>query len=63
MSQYLESLKEGDTINFRGPSGKLQYLGNGEFSIKNMRKEPPIIHKVQKINMIAGNIKVYFFKN
>lgn len=54
MSQYLESLKIGDTIDVRGPSGRLQYLGNGTFSIKNMRKEPPSIIKVKKVNMIAG---------
>ena len=29
MSQYLESLKIGDTIDVRGPSGKLHYLGRG----------------------------------
>ena len=29
MSQYLESLKIGDTIDIRGPSGKLTYLGRG----------------------------------
>lgn len=57
MSQHLESLKIGDTIDVRGPSGRLQYLGNGTFSIKNMRKEPPSILKVKKVNMIAGKIK------
>lgn len=29
MSQYLESLKIGDTIDVRGPSGKVTYLGRG----------------------------------
>lgn len=54
MSQYLESLKIGDTIQVRGPSGRLQYLGNGKFSIKKLRNEPPQIVKVNKVNMIAG---------
>lgn len=30
MSQYLESLKIDDTIDFRGPSGLLVYKGKGE---------------------------------
>lgn len=54
MSQYLESLSLLDTIDVRGPSGRLQYLGNGEFSIKNLRKSPPTIVKVKYVNMIAG---------
>lgn len=30
MSQYLESLRINDTIDFRGPSGLLVYKGKGE---------------------------------
>lgn len=30
MSQYLESLKINDVIDFRGPSGLLVYKGKGE---------------------------------
>lgn len=30
MSQYLESLKIGDCIDFRGPSGLLVYKGKGQ---------------------------------
>lgn len=30
MSQYLESLRINDTIDFRGPSGLLVYKGRGE---------------------------------
>ncbi|KAG5676454.1 hypothetical protein PVAND_006288 [Polypedilum vanderplanki] len=54
MSQYLDEMKIGDTIAFRGPSGKLQYLGKGKFAIKKLRKDPPQIINVQKVNMIAG---------
>lgn len=54
MSQYLESLKIGDTIDVRGPSGRLNYLGNGKFSIKKLRKDPPQIVNVKKLSMIAG---------
>lgn len=54
MTQYLDALKIGDTIAFRGPSGKLQYLGNGKLSIKKLRKDPPQIVNVKKVNLIAG---------
>lgn len=54
MTQYLDELNVGDKIAFRGPSGKLQYLGNGKFSIKKLRKDPPQIVNVKKVNMIAG---------
>ena len=36
MSQYLDTLKVGDTVDIRGPAGKLTYLGRGEFSINFM---------------------------
>jgi len=54
MTQFLDEMKIGDKIAFRGPSGKLQYLGNGKLSIKKLRKDPPQIVNVKKINMIAG---------
>jgi cytochrome-b5 reductase len=54
MTQFLDELNIGDKIAFRGPSGKLQYLGNGKFSIKKLRKDPPQIVNVKKVNMIAG---------
>lgn len=54
MSQYVDSLKIGDTIAFRGPTGKLQYLGNGQFSIKRKLKEPPSKVYADTINLIAG---------
>lgn len=54
MSQHVDELKIGDTITFRGPTGKLQYQGNGKFSIKRLRKEPAIEVQVDTLNMIAG---------
>jgi len=54
MSQYVDSLKIGDTIAFRGPTGKLQYYGNGKFTIKRLRKEPPAEVHADVVNMIAG---------
>ena len=49
MSQHVESLKIGDTIEFRGPSGRLVYKGKGVFAIKLLRKDPPIEHSVKKV--------------
>lgn len=49
MSQHLESLKIGDTVEFRGPSGRLVYKGAGKFAIKLLRKDPPVEHFVTKV--------------
>uniref|UniRef100_A0A8C7P7P0 NADH-cytochrome b5 reductase n=1 Tax=Oncorhynchus mykiss TaxID=8022 RepID=A0A8C7P7P0_ONCMY len=54
MSQYLESLRIGDTIDFRGPSGLLVYQGNGAFAIKAEKKAEPVIKTSKKVGMIAG---------
>lgn len=54
MSQHLDAMKVGDTIAFRGPNGKLQYLGKGQFSVKVQRKDPPKQLSVKRVNMIAG---------
>ncbi|KAJ8931510.1 hypothetical protein NQ314_015583 [Rhamnusium bicolor] len=58
MTQHLESLKIGDTIEIRGPSGRLQYLGHGKFSIKKLRKDPPIIITAKKVGLIAGGVGI-----
>uniref|UniRef100_A0A1B6E148 NADH-cytochrome b5 reductase n=2 Tax=Clastoptera arizonana TaxID=38151 RepID=A0A1B6E148_9HEMI len=54
MSQHLNSLNIGDLIDVRGPSGRLQYLGKGKFSMKLLRKDPPKIVGVKNVGMIAG---------
>ncbi|KAF2364095.1 Oxidoreductase FAD/NAD(P)-binding [Trinorchestia longiramus] len=54
MSQHLENMKIGDTIDVRGPSGQLEYLGKGQFSIKPDKKSPPNVITAKKVNMIAG---------
>ncbi|KAG8336162.1 NADH-cytochrome b5 reductase 3 [Homalodisca vitripennis] len=54
MSQYLNDMKVGDSIDVRGPSGRLKYLGSGRFSLKLLRKDPPRIVTVNKVVMIAG---------
>lgn len=54
LTQYMDQMLFGDKIAFRGPSGKMQYLGNGMFSIKKLRKDPPQTMTVKNVNMIAG---------
>jgi cytochrome-b5 reductase len=54
LTQYLESLPLGATIDVRGPSGRLVYNGAGEFAIRADKKTPPTIVRVSKVNMIAG---------
>lgn len=54
LSQYIENMSIGDTIDFRGPSGKLEYLGYGVFSIRGKSKEPPVEVHAKNLAMIAG---------
>lgn len=54
MSQYLESLRIGDAIDFRGPSGLLVYQGKGKFAIRLDKKSDPVITTAKQIGMIAG---------
>jgi len=53
MSQHLDSLQIGDSIEMRGPKGHMEYLGQGNFTLKLMRK--PLQHRCAKhFGMIAG---------
>jgi len=54
MSQHLESLKIGDTIDFRGPNGLIVYEGKGKFLVRSDKKSQPIVRKVKNVGMIAG---------
>ncbi|XP_044041954.1 NADH-cytochrome b5 reductase 3 [Siniperca chuatsi] len=54
MSQYLESLRLNDTIDFRGPSGLLVYKGKGVFAIQPDKKSPAVTKTAQNVGMIAG---------
>ncbi|XP_037779511.1 NADH-cytochrome b5 reductase 3-like isoform X1 [Penaeus monodon] len=54
LSQYLEGMKIGETIDVRGPSGLLEYRGRGVFAIKPDKKSPPNLTTAKKVNMIAG---------
>uniref|UniRef100_A0A7S2WM80 cytochrome-b5 reductase n=1 Tax=Mucochytrium quahogii TaxID=96639 RepID=A0A7S2WM80_9STRA len=48
MSQHISSLPIGHTMRLRGPKGKLEYLGNGEFRIRKKQRT------IRKLGMIAG---------
>jgi len=54
LTQYLENLKINDTIDVRGPSGRLVYNGKGEFAIRPDKKSQPVIHRAKRVGMIAG---------
>lgn len=54
MSQHLESLKIGDSILIRGPSGKIVYERAGVFAVRKSKTSPPSRVKCRKIGMIAG---------
>ncbi|CAK6949998.1 NADH-cytochrome b5 reductase 3 [Scomber scombrus] len=54
MSQYLESLKLNDVIDFRGPSGLLVYKSRGKFAIQPDKKSQAEIKTAKHLGMIAG---------
>ncbi|XP_070828562.1 NADH-cytochrome b5 reductase 2 [Chaetodon trifascialis] len=54
MSQYLDDMAIGDTIDFRGPNGLLVYKGNGQFSIQPDKKSEAKVRKFKHVGMIAG---------
>jgi cytochrome-b5 reductase len=60
MSQHLESLNIGDTIEFRGPNGLIVYEGKGKFMVRSNKKSAPIACKIQNVGMIAGGTGEYF---
>ncbi|XP_040312935.1 NADH-cytochrome b5 reductase 2 [Herpailurus yagouaroundi] len=54
MTQYLENMKIGDTVLFRGPTGRLFYHEPGKFSIKPYKTSDPEEKVVSHLGMIAG---------
>ncbi|XP_068169433.1 NADH-cytochrome b5 reductase 2 [Antennarius striatus] len=54
MSQYLDNMAVGETIDFRGPNGLLLYKGNGLFSIRPDKKSEPTVRRFKHVGMIAG---------
>jgi len=54
MSQHMESLVIGDTIDVRGPNGLIVYQGNGDFAMRPNKKEEPVTQHFDHIGLIAG---------
>jgi len=54
MTQYLENLKIGDTIDVRGPNGKIEYIGDCKYQITESKTAAPTRVLGKKIGMIAG---------
>ncbi|KAM4017066.1 NADH-cytochrome b5 reductase 2 [Anomaloglossus baeobatrachus] len=54
MSQYLDGLKIGDTVDFRGPNGLLVYKGKGKFAIRPDKKSEPQTKTTKHLAMLAG---------
>lgn len=53
MGTHLEAMEIGQTIDIRGPSGKLAYEGAGRFTIKRGRNEVQDV-TVKRVGLIAG---------
>lgn len=71
LSQYVDSLKIGDTIDIKGPKGHMEYLGNGgNFWVKPIGK-PKSVRQSNKFIMISGGTGItpmlqvlhYMFRN
>lgn len=54
MTQHLEAMTIGDSIDVRGPSGLLVYSGQGEFAIKPDKKADEDLVHTKQVSMIAG---------
>ena len=70
MSQHLDSLKIGDTIDMKGPKGHMEYKKRGNFSVKPLGK-PKEERQTKQIIMMAGGTGItpmlqilhFIFKN
>ncbi|XP_054999027.1 NADH-cytochrome b5 reductase 2 [Sorex araneus] len=54
MSQYLDNMKIGDCILFRGPTGRLVYNAPGDISIRTQNACDPETRVFDNLGMIAG---------
>lgn len=52
LSQHMESLRIGDTIDVKGPIGRFEYLGRGNFRVKKGKEF--VERSVKSFGMIAG---------
>ena len=54
MSQHLEQLSIGDSVNIKGPRGKLTYRGRGELAVADALGRNEKVTRVSRLGMIAG---------
>uniref|UniRef100_A0A7S1BKY8 NADH-cytochrome b5 reductase n=2 Tax=Corethron hystrix TaxID=216773 RepID=A0A7S1BKY8_9STRA len=54
LSQHLESLKVGDTLDMKGPKGHMTYLGYGKFRKHAYLRAPDETRQAKHFAMIAG---------
>ena len=52
LTQHLENMKIGETINIRGPNGHLIYDGCGKFSIRSGFKAPYKAQNYKKVSIV-----------
>ncbi|CAJ0840863.1 5393_t:CDS:2 [Entrophospora sp. SA101] len=52
MTQYLDSLSIGDSIEIKGPLGSFSYCGAGKYQLKSGKSST--LHSCKRISMIAG---------
>jgi cytochrome-b5 reductase len=54
MTQYLDKLSIGQTVDVSGPSGNIIYKDNGLFDIRSRKPEPFVTRRVRRLGLIAG---------
>mmetsp|Transcript_9192 Transcript_9192/g.19089 ORF Transcript_9192/g.19089 Transcript_9192/m.19089 type:complete len:316 (+) Transcript_9192:103-1050(+) len=55
MSQHLDSLEIGDTVDMRGPKGHMTYHKNGNFTVHPLlKRDPDQKRRAKHFGMIAG---------
>jgi len=54
LSQHIDSLKIGDTIDMKGPKGHLEYLNSGKFTVQKSPRKPIEKRSAAHFGMIAG---------
>jgi cytochrome-b5 reductase len=57
MSQYLNNLKIGETMDAQGPKGNMTYLGKGTFELRHGRENKEL-RSAKHVGMIAGGTGV-----
>jgi cytochrome-b5 reductase len=54
MTQYLDKLSLGHTVDVSGPAGNLVYKDNGLFDVRTRKPEPYVTRHVRQLGLIAG---------